>query len=83
MGSTFSNLHIRKNSTITGTAIAECIRHLMTTSQYLHVESQDEADGAFAIVTDDKSQWYSVYSDLFSFGEPKLFKDYATPMSKE
>lgn len=83
MGSWFSNLHIRKNSTITEIAVAEYIREIMTAKQYLPVASEDEADGAFAIMTNNKSQWYSVYSDLFSFDEPKLFTDYATPMSKE
>lgn len=81
MGSWFSNLHIRKNHTITETAVAEYIREIMRNQQYLPAESEDEADGAFAIVTDDQSQWYSVYSDLFSFDEPKQFTDYAIPMS--
>lgn len=83
MGSWFSNLHIRKNDTITENAVAESIRKIMAEKQYLPVATEDDADGAFAIITDDKSQWYSVYSDLFSFDEPKLFTDYATPMSKE
>lgn len=83
MGSWFSNLHIRKNSMITETAVAEYIRGIMSAKQYLPVTSEEEADGAFAIITDDNSQWYSIYSDLFSFDEPKQFTDYALPMSKE
>lgn len=81
MGSWFSNLHIRKNNTITETAVAEYICEVMAAKQYFPVASEDEADGAFAIVSDDRSQWYSVYSDLFSFNEPKQFADYASPMS--
>ena len=83
MGNWFSNLHIRKNNTITEREVAEYIRKIMTAKQYLPAASEDEADGSFAIMTDDNSRWYSVYSDLFSFDEPKLFTDYATPMSKE
>lgn len=83
MGSWFSNFHVRKNSMITETAIAEYIRKTMAAMQYLPTAAEDGADGAFAIVSDDRSQWYSVYSDLFSFDEPKQFADYAAPMSEE
>lgn len=83
MGSWFSNLHIRKSSTISETMVVEYIRKAMMERQCLPAVSEEAADGAFAIVTDEKSQWYSVYSDLFSFDEPKLFVDYAAPMSEE
>lgn len=83
MGNWFSNLHIRKNNTITEDNIAQYIREMMAEKQYLFDVSEDEADAAFAIVSDDASEWYSVYSDLFSFDQPKLFTDYATPMSVE
>lgn len=83
MGSWFSNLHIRKNGTITKKTILEYINKIMGIQQYLPAESEEDADGAFAIITEDKSQWYSVYSDLFSFEDPKQFAEYATPMSEE
>lgn len=81
MGSWFSNLHIRKNNMLTESEISEYIRNIMTAQQYEQVSSPDEADGAFAIVSDDASAWYSVYSDLFCFEMPKAFSDYAIPMS--
>jgi len=81
MGSWFSNLHIRKNDAITEGKISEYICNIMAAQQYKPVSSPDEADGAFAIVSDDTSAWYSVYSDLFSFEMPKAFSDYAIPMS--
>ncbi len=83
MGSWFSNLHIRKNETITEDAIFEYIHKIMAVQQYLPAASEDESDAAFAIISDNKSQWYSVYSDLFSFDEPKSFADYAIPISGE
>ena len=83
MGSWFSNLHIRKNNTITETVVMEYIRKIMADRQYLPAASKDEADGAFAILSDEESTWYSVYADLFSFCEPKQFAKFATPMSEE
>lgn len=83
MGSWFSNLHIRKRNSINVTRIADYIGKAMAEKQYMLATSKDEADGAFAIVSDEKSDWYSVYSDLFSFDEPKQFVDYATPISDE
>ena len=82
MGSWFSNLHIRKNSVLTVTAVVEYIRKQMESKQYLPAASEEEADGAFAIVHDSNTQWFSVYSDLFSFDDPSQFANYAVPMSK-
>ena len=81
MGTWFSNLHIRKNGTITQTSVADYIRNFMTAQQYLPAASGQEADVAFAIISDPQSQWVSVYSDLFSFDGPKQFADFASPMS--
>lgn len=83
MGTWFSNLHIRKNSTLTQSDISEYIRNMMAAQEYLPADSVAEADGAFAIVSDDECPWYSVYSDLFAFDEPKTFADYALPMSEK
>jgi len=83
MGSWFSNLHIRKNGKLSEKDIAVSIGNIMASNNYELLSSQDGADGAFAIITDDKSQWYSVYSDLFSFDTPKLFADFANPMLAE
>lgn len=83
MGSWFSNMHIRKNGKVTEASILEYIRKAMAAQQYQSAACQEEADGAFAIISDDKSQWYSVYSDLFSFDQPKQFAAYACPMSAE
>lgn len=83
MGSWFSNLHIRKNGALTKVAVAEYICKTMTERKYLQAASREEADGAFVILSDDRSDWYSVYSDLFSFDDTRQFPDFAVPMSGE
>ena len=83
MGSWFSNLHIRKNGKIEENSVVEYICDLMTKQKYAPVETEAEADGIFAILSANESQWYSVYADLFSFEDPKRFAEYATPMSEK
>ena len=83
MGSWFSNLHIRKNELLSKGTIIAYITKIMAQRQYTLVPSEEEADAAFAIVTGKDSQWYSVYSDLFNFENPKAFTEYAAPMSEE
>ena len=83
MGSWFSNLHIRKNEKIEENSVVEYICDLMTKQKYAPVETEAEADGIFAILSANESQWYSVYADLFSFEDPKRFAEYATPMSEK
>ena len=83
MGSWFSNLHIRKKDSMTVDMVPDYICRTMASQQYTLTSSEDEADGAFAIISNAESQWYSVYSDLLSFEEPNMFSDYAAPLSTE
>lgn len=82
MGSWFSNLHIRKQNGLTEAAILQQLREMIVSQQYIAVESAEEADGCFAVLTDEKSGWYSVYSDHFSFADPELYQAYAMPISE-
>lgn len=83
MGSWFSNMHIRKNNAISVHMISEYINKTMAAQQYLSATSETDADVAFAIVSSVDAQWFSVYSDMFSFDNPKSFENYAIPASKE
>lgn len=83
MGSWFSNMHIRKNDTISVKTICEYITEMMTAQQYLPAESETDADVAFAIVSNEDAQWFSVYSDMFSFDKPVFFENYAIPASNK
>lgn len=82
MGSWFSNLSVRKNEDITMAGLAQSISQWMAGQQYLPATSEDEADASVAIVSGNGSKWFSVYSDLFSFDNPKAFSEFAVPMSK-
>lgn len=81
MGSWFSNLHVRKKEGISQNSVMEYIREWMSAQHYELSATESEADAAFAIVSDASSQWYCVYSDLFSFENPKQFADIANPLS--
>lgn len=83
MGSWFSNLHIRKNGTVTEETIVNYINNLMTARQFLPAESEADADGTVAIVDGEECQWFSVYSDLFSHDDLDSCKAVAMPMSAE
>lgn len=81
MGSWFSNIHIRKCEAVTEESVAEYVRKLLTAQQYLPAASGSDADGAVAIICDENDPWISVYSDLLSFEDPKLFEKIAAPLS--
>lgn len=81
MGSWFSNLHIRRTENIEPSAVDLALTEMMTAANYLPAENAAEADAAVAILGTD-SEWISVYSDCFEFGEPKLFQDIARPISE-
>lgn len=81
MGSWFSNLHIRRAENIEPSAVDSALTEVMTAANYLPAENAAEADAAVAILGTD-SEWISVYSDFFEFGEPKQFQDIARPISE-
>lgn len=83
MGSWFSNIHIRKCETVTEPSVAKYINKLLAAQQYFPAESENDADGAVAIVCDEGNQWISVYSDLLSLEEPKSFEKIAAPLSAQ
>lgn len=81
MGSWFSNLHIRRTENIEPSAVDSALTEMMTAANYMPAETAAEADAAVAILGTD-SEWISVYSDFFEFGEPKQFQDIARPISE-
>ena len=81
MGNSFSNLNIRKKESITVDDIKQYISQWMAAQQYLPAASEDEADASVAVISDNDSKWFSVYSNLFSFENPKSFSELAIPMS--
>lgn len=83
MGSWFSNIHIRKNNTVTEETIEKCISNFMAAKHYLPCASEIEADGAVAIVASEDCHWISVYADLLSLEDPGKFGEIAIPLSSE
>lgn len=83
MGSWFSNIHIRKKTSVTQEAVAAYISKLMAAKQYLPAASENDADGVVVIVTDSCSQWISVCSDLLSHDDPESCAAIAAPISAE
>lgn len=81
MGSWFSNFHIRKREGIGHEAVREYLNAHMERLHYLPA-SPEEADGAVAIIADEKYPWISVYSDLLNFEDPAVFVETASPLSE-
>ncbi len=81
MGSWFSNLHIRRTENIEPSAVDSALTEMMTAANYLPAATAADADAAVAILGTD-SEWISVYSDFFEFGEPQQFQNIARPISE-
>ena len=83
MGSWFSNIHIRKNNTVTEETIEKCISNFMAAKQYLPCTSEIDADGAVAVVSSETCPWISIYSDFLDLEDPGKFWEIAVPLSSE
>lgn len=83
MGSWISNISIRKNGNISMDDVAGYLSQMASERQYEPAASEEEADGAFAIITDENAQWFTICSDLISLEDPELFPEIATPMSSK
>lgn len=83
MGSWFSNIHIRKHEQITLDAVVDCLCKQMTARQYQPAASEQDADGAIAILADTDCSWISVYSDLLRHDDPTSCADVVRPISAD
>ena len=83
MGSWFSNIHIRKGETITQDTVEETIVKLLEGKGYYLTSTEDNAGGSAAIISDEHSGWFSVYSELLTFEEPEHFTEMAMPISRQ
>lgn len=80
MGSWFSNFHIKKTGQQSKDELARLLDNILRQQGWLPA-SEDDADGGFAISCKSDSQWFSVYSDIFSFEDPKAFAVLSQPLS--
>ncbi len=82
MGSWFSNLNVRKTTTVDVERLCAYITNKMVAQQYMPA-SKSEADCGFAVFTVQDSQWITVCTDAFSLEEPHSFSKIGTPLSSE
>ena len=83
MGNWFSNLHIRKDDVFTQDTVEEAIKGIMDAQGYQSAVSEEEAEGVIAILSDEHSGWFSIYSEMLAFEEPEQFAEIAAPLSRE
>ncbi len=83
MGMWFSNLHIKKNAMTTADAVEQAVCKLMDKKGYCPALSEEDAGVAVAILSSDRSKWFSVHSEALMFEEPDDFAEMAMPMSTE
>ncbi len=83
MGMWFSNLHIRKNEVTTADAVEQAVCKLMDEKGYCPALSEEDAEVAVAVLSSDRSQWFSVHSEALLFDEPGDFAEMAMPISTE
>lgn len=79
MGSWFSNLHIRADRGADPDAVCAHLTAHMAARSCIPVRSAAEADCGIAVICG--GGWISVYSDAFSFEDPKEFLTLAEPLS--
>ncbi len=82
MGSWFCNLHVRKTDGITEKSVVDHICKIMTSKGFVLSGSESGCRYAFAIVTDEDSGWYTLYSDSFAFDPYKGLGEFGSPMSE-
>lgn len=83
MGMWFSNLHIRKHEMTTAEAVEQAVCKLMDKKGYCPALSEQDAEVAVAILSSDRSQWFSVHSEVLMFEQSDDFAEMAIPMSTE
>ncbi len=83
MGSWFSNLHIRKKEGISLKQILDVFKEMMEKAGYQFAASAETADCGLAVLSGEQSDWFSIYSDAFSFEEPEKFVKLGLPCGQQ
>lgn len=83
MGSWFPNIHIKKNEAVTKQLLEKHIESIMAAQHYSLAQSEEDADGAVAIIAAEDCPWISVYSDLLSLENPNNCAEMAASLSAE
>ncbi|MCM1489050.1 MAG: hypothetical protein NC203_11870, partial [Firmicutes bacterium] len=82
MGTTFSNLHIKKNDSFTLEDFKKLFIDSMAKKGYKLAESKEQGEAAGAIYAPEDSGWISLSCDDSFFGDDVQMKEAAEPWSK-
>lgn len=82
MGTTFSNLHIKKTEKFTLDEFKKVFTDRMAEKGYKAVENEEQGEVAGVIYAPEGSSWISLSCDEFSFGSDQQMKEAAEPYSK-
>ena len=80
MGSTFSNISIRKNSTLTQATVAECLSAVLLDRGFCP-SSEEAADISFAVFSLPSSDWFTVCESAMLFDDCNEQLDVANLLS--
>lgn len=82
MGTTFSNLHIKKNEKFDLKELKKFFTELMTKKGYTAVNDKEQGEIAAVIYAPKESGWASVACEDFTFGDDKTMREAAMPFSE-
>lgn len=80
MGSTFSNISIRKNSVLTLGTVADCLSAVLMDKGF-RLSTEEAADISFAVFSSPPSQWFTVCESAMMFDDCKEQLDVANLLS--
>ncbi len=83
MGMFFSNLHIKKNNTITLDSLLQYLIEDMVKKGYTRLESPENSEVTIAIYAPENSSWVSVSSDCYNFNSDEDTRNTAQPISEK
>ena len=67
MGATFSNIHVRKNNTISSEQITEILRRMLLEMKYTETADKDDHDIKLAVYAPDNSDYISAACEAVDF----------------
>lgn len=82
MGTTFSNLHIKKNEKFDLKEFEKFFTELMAKKGYTAVSDKEQGEIAAVIYAPEVSGWVSVACEDFTFGDDKTMRKAAVPFSE-
>lgn len=82
MGTTFSNLHVKKNEKFDLEKLKNFFTEFMTKKGYTAVSDKEQGEIAAVIYAPKESGWASVACEDFTFGDDKTMRETAVPFSE-